>query len=610
MGFQYAAPAPIPPIQPAIEPIPPRWGYQTSFWQRRQPAFWLFVVAVALGGLVMLGQQLDMLTAAPTAWFVTLLLLTPYAIPVIAIIYFIDTYEREPLSILAAGLLWGALVATTLALYTNTPLGELIFKIAGPQVAQDWGAALTAPFVEEGFKALGVILLVSIARAELDDLLDGFIWGAMVGMGFLLMEDVFYFMRAYAAAGGSFDGLFQIFIIRIIGAGPYSHFLYTGLIGMGIAYFQTRRGTEPFNRRLAIGGGLAALGVACHFFWNSPILSDLAGSGGIEGFLVYATVKGLPMLIGLVIVLRLVRRRENAWFAALAAMPGVAGAISPSDTHELGGVIRRWSARRAVGQAKGPAGGKLKGLLQRQQINLALAATRATSPADPDLLKQHDLVVGLKAELDALPAFVLAAPTGQVAWPAGSMPGAPGPGPAGPQPAPQWPVAQPAPVAQPVPMAQPAPVTQPAPVAPQPAPVTQPELEPARQPVVQPEPAPAPVSAEPVVQPAPAPVPVAAEPAPQPVAEPVVQPAPAPVPVVAEPAPQPAPAPAPAWVPSCRVPAQGMPAWAGPDGSVAPVATLGAGLPLAVVEGLGAWAHVTASNGWSGWVDGRLLLPL
>ena len=30
------------------EGVPPRWGYQTSFWQRRQPAFWLFVVTLVL----------------------------------------------------------------------------------------------------------------------------------------------------------------------------------------------------------------------------------------------------------------------------------------------------------------------------------------------------------------------------------------------------------------------------------------------------------------------------------------------------------------------------------------------------------------------------------
>ena len=34
-------------------------------------------------------------------------LLLPYAIPVIAVIYYLDTYEREPRSILLAALLWG-----------------------------------------------------------------------------------------------------------------------------------------------------------------------------------------------------------------------------------------------------------------------------------------------------------------------------------------------------------------------------------------------------------------------------------------------------------------------------------------------------------------------
>ena len=77
-------------------------------------------------------------------------------------------------------------------MYTNTPLMELIFKVTGdPTFTQNWSAALTAPFVEEGFKAMGVILLVAIARPELDDLLDGFVWGAMVGIGFLLVKFMF-----------------------------------------------------------------------------------------------------------------------------------------------------------------------------------------------------------------------------------------------------------------------------------------------------------------------------------------------------------------------------------------------------------------------------------
>ena len=303
--------------QSAYDPgTTPRWGYQTSFWQRRRPAFWLFVITLLITGLDFLAQQLQLIALVPGAWFTTVFLLVPYAIPVVAIIYFLDLYEHEPISILAAAVLWGGIAATTLAIYTNTPLMELIFKITGdPNFTQSWSAALTAPFVEEGFKALGVILLIAIARAELDDVLDGFVWGAMVGIGFLLVEDVLYFVRAFAQTGG-YDTLFGMFMIRILGAGPYSHFLYTGLVGMGIAYYTTRT-DQVWGRRVGIGLLLAAAGVAAHFFWNSPIFSGLLDEGGFVGWAVYVTIKGLPMLIGLILIVRLARQRERRWFRDL-----------------------------------------------------------------------------------------------------------------------------------------------------------------------------------------------------------------------------------------------------------------------------------------------------
>ena len=82
------------------EGVPPRWGYQTSFWQRRQPAFWLFVIDARHHGPRLPGPAAGDDPVAPEAWFVTVFLLLPYAIPVIAIIYFLDLYEREPISIL------------------------------------------------------------------------------------------------------------------------------------------------------------------------------------------------------------------------------------------------------------------------------------------------------------------------------------------------------------------------------------------------------------------------------------------------------------------------------------------------------------------------------
>jgi hypothetical protein len=77
-------------------------------------------------------------------------------------------------------------------------------------------------------------------------------------------------------------------------------------------------------------------------------------------------------------------------------------------------------------------------------------------------------------------------------------------------------------------------------------------------------------------------------------------------PLSGQPAPQPHPA-ASAFAPTHTVPPQGMQAWAAPDPNGAVVATLGGGLPIQITEVRGAWAHVLCSNGWTGWVDGRII---
>lgn len=76
------------------------------------------------------------------------------------------------------------------------------------------------------------------------------------------------------------------------------------------------------------------------------------------------------------------------------------------------------------------------------------------------------------------------------------------------------------------------------------------------------------------------------------------------------PQPQPQVQPVPAqqsWVPTHSVPPQGLRAWAAPDPAGPVVATLAPGLPIQVSEVRGAWARVICSNGWTGWIDGRII---
>jgi len=74
-----------------------------------------------------------------------------------------------------------------------------------------------------------------------------------------------------------------------------------------------------------------------------------------------------------------------------------------------------------------------------------------------------------------------------------------------------------------------------------------------------------------------------------------------------EPEPIPEPAAAAPWAATHQAPASGMSAWTEPDPTMAPATTLAAGVQLRMEEQRGAWAAVTANNGWTGWVDARIL---
>ncbi|KDN87927.1 hypothetical protein [Kitasatospora cheerisanensis] len=61
--------------------------------------------------------------------------------------------------------------------------------------------------------------------------------------------------------------------------------------------------------------------------------------------------------------------------------------------------------------------------------------------------------------------------------------------------------------------------------------------------------------------------------------------------------------------PTHVVPGDGMPTWTGPDPAAVglPLDPL---LPVVLAEANGNWARIVCSNGWTAWVDGRLLVAL
>jgi RsiW-degrading membrane proteinase PrsW (M82 family) len=378
--------------------------HQSRFVQPRLPAFWLYVAVIALTGVVAIGEQNLFREMSPGGWALSWGLVILYAAPVAVLVYLLDLYEREPIPLLIAAFVWGAVAATTLAAIGNAGWGIVVARLAGPEFASRWTAALTAPFVEEILKGVGVVLIVLIARDEVDDVMDGFVYGALCGLGFTVVEDVFYFIAVF---GGDVGGVLRGFFVRVIASGLYSHVLYTGLVGMAIAIVTTRRDDRPLRDRLRLAGLLAGAAVLAHFLWNSPILEFFPAQPweGADWILipVATAVKGLPLLLFVVLAIRLARARERRWLHETLASELGEDAVTPYELAILESPRLRLHARRELRRRAGGRAAELLKRLQREQVNLAMIRSRVASEDDPALLGQRALCGSLRDALEAIP---------------------------------------------------------------------------------------------------------------------------------------------------------------------------------------------------------------
>ena len=378
--------------------------HHARFLQPRLPAFWLYVATLGLTGIVAVGEQNLFREMSPVGWALSWLLVAIYAAPVAVLVYLLDLYEREPIALLIAAFAWGAVAATTLSAIGDAGWSLVVARLAGPEFATRWSSALTAPIVEETLKGVGVVLIVLIARDEVDDRMDGFVYGAMCGLGFAVVEDVFYFLGVF---GGGVVGVLEGFFVRVIASGLYSHVLYTGLVGMAVGVVVTRRDDRPLGPRLRTAAPLVAAAVVGHFLWNSPIL-ELFPDQPWEGLewlliLVATAVKGLPLLLFVVLAVRLAHGRERRWLhEALAAEPD-GSAITAEELATLESVGRRRHSRRQVRERAGRRAATLLGRLQREQVNLAMVRSRVATDDDPALVRQRAICRSLRAALDAIP---------------------------------------------------------------------------------------------------------------------------------------------------------------------------------------------------------------
>ena len=221
------------------------------------------LIASLLGLLVLL------MIASETGLAALLAAMLVATLPVplyIMLILWIDRYEAEPLWMLAIAFFWGATIAAFAAFFLNTINHIIVYIVSHSEiVAKLFGVVVSAPIVEESFKALGLLILFLWKKDEFDGVVDGFVYAGMIGLGFAMTENFQYYGGVIAKARGIHNEDFhQIYFIRGMLA-PYSHPLFTSMTGIGLGAARQSKHIA-WKIILPLVGFLLAMFL--HFLWN------------------------------------------------------------------------------------------------------------------------------------------------------------------------------------------------------------------------------------------------------------------------------------------------------------------------------------------------------
>ncbi len=220
-----------------------------------------------------------------------------------AVVYWLDRYEKEPLILLGAAFVWGAVIAAAGAFVINTVFGIGIYALSGStDVADQTTASLVAPFVEEGLKGLAVLMVFLAFRSEFDSILDGIIYAGITALGFAATENVLYiYEHGYLQDG--WNGLWQLVFVRDLLV-AWQHPFFTAFTGIGVAVARLQK--NILVKLIAIPTGYA-FAVFAHAFHN--VVRDMIG--GMEGLAVGTLADWFGWAIMAIFILFMIGRERG-----------------------------------------------------------------------------------------------------------------------------------------------------------------------------------------------------------------------------------------------------------------------------------------------------------
>ncbi len=321
----------------------------------------------------------------------------------------IDRNEKEPWRLVLVAAAWGAVVATSLVIWAESLWQLIAIRTLVPGPGLDVSAAFSAGILEELAKGSAVVLLFLVMRNEFDDVVDGIVYGAAVGLGFNFMESVSYMTNLYAIfqpeGVGNYAAGFQWYARQVLGL-FFGHATYTAFVGAGIGI--ARQLPDVRRKSIAIAAGFL-VAIAAHFSWDAwltlfPIEKTAIGILEIHLRTLVMTGPFTAAVIALLLLgLHIESQALGDQFRKEAARGS--GAIMPEEVSILMSPWQRFQQRiRALGRG-GLRAYFLLARLQTAQMDLAMERWHRerkevdTQPEAEEELRQK--VVALRRRLAA-----------------------------------------------------------------------------------------------------------------------------------------------------------------------------------------------------------------
>jgi RsiW-degrading membrane proteinase PrsW (M82 family) len=290
------------------------------------------------------------------------------AIPTIGyvlLVWWCDRYEKEPFWLLAAAFIWGAVPAIFLALAGEIALDPLAGRAASDLGRELVSSSVVAPIVEEIVKALALLLIFKWFRDEFDGVLDGIIYGALVGFGFAMTENVFYLVDEFSTEGWVSFGMLAFLRTILFGL---NHAFFTAFAGagLGLARSSRRRAVKVLAPVLGL---LAAIGF--HALHN---LGATLTSATVLSLLISLVANAGGVLI-VVVILILAVRQERRWIAE-ELRPEIGILLTVDEYHIAQAPLQRLRARRRAASSLGITHGRTVGQFYKLLTELAFRLHR------------------------------------------------------------------------------------------------------------------------------------------------------------------------------------------------------------------------------------------